>query len=83
MNGFQSKTIKIERGVKQGGALSCAIFIICIDPLLRNISNSKIIKEVNIKQKNIKIHFKGGAYAEDVSVICSRERFSIQAVFDE
>ena len=36
INGFQSESIKIERGVKQGDALSCAIFIICIDPLLRN-----------------------------------------------
>jgi hypothetical protein len=32
INGFASESIKIERGVKQGDALSCAIFIICIDP---------------------------------------------------
>lgn len=36
INGYQSESIKISRGVKQGDALSCAIFIICIDPLLRN-----------------------------------------------
>jgi hypothetical protein len=44
INGFQSESIRIERGVKQGDALSCAIFIICIDPLLRNLNESKDIK---------------------------------------
>jgi hypothetical protein len=51
-NGFASESIKIERGVKQGDALSCAIFIICIDPLLRNLNKNKKIKKVTIRRKN-------------------------------
>jgi hypothetical protein len=79
VNGFQSKSIKIERGVKQGDALSCAIFIICIDPLLRNINKSEIITGVKIRN----LSFKCGAYADDVSVICNRVESSIQGVFNE
>jgi exonuclease III len=86
VNGFLSEAIKIERGVKQGDALSCVIFILCIDPLLRNINKSNKIKGITIthKRKNIpEVMFKGGAYADDVSVICRNERGSIQGVFDE
>ena len=32
INGNLSNIIKILRGLKQGDALSCAIFIICVDP---------------------------------------------------
>jgi hypothetical protein len=84
INGWFSEAIRIERGVKQGDALSCAIFIICIDPLLRNINKNKHIKEVQISRRNItnkRIIFKGAAYADDISVIC--ERKSIQLVFNE
>jgi len=81
INGFQSESIRIERGVKQGDALSCAIFIICIDPLLRNLNESKNIKEIRIKRSNV--FFKAGAFADDVSVICQNNIKSIQGVFNE
>jgi exonuclease III len=86
INGFFSDSIKIERGVKQGDALSCAIFIICIDPLLRNINMNKKIKEIKITSKHGKkedINFKGAAYADDISVICKKNMESIQQVFHE
>jgi hypothetical protein len=83
VNGFLSESIKIERGVKQGDALSCAIFIICIDPLLRNINSSESIKGIDIKHGKDKIIFKGGAFADDISVICINDNSSIQGVFDE
>jgi len=40
VNGFLSDRFNIERGVKQGDALSCALFIIAIDPMIRNIKNN-------------------------------------------
>ena len=83
VNGFLSESIKIERGVKQGDALSCAIFIICIDPLLRNINKSKVIQAIDIKFGREKICFKGGAFADDISVICKNDITSIQGVFNE
>jgi hypothetical protein len=81
INGFYSEAIQIERGVKQGDALSCALFIICIDPVLRNINANDIIKPVTIK--NAKFHFKVAAYADDISVICCRTSRSISEVFRE
>ncbi len=81
INGFQSEKIRIERGVKQGDALSCAIFIICIDPLIRNINKSDTVKEIIIENKasnKIKITHKTGAFADDISIICKNERESIK-----
>ncbi len=72
INGFASKSIKIERGVKQGEALSCAIFIICINPLLRNLNNNRRVQEVKLLRKNAtneEINYIGAAYADDISVI--------------
>jgi hypothetical protein len=83
VNGFKSEVISIQRGVKQGDALSCAIFVICIDPLLRNINKSKGVKEIKVGKNNTKISFKAGAYADDVSVICENDRKSIWGVFNE
>jgi hypothetical protein len=67
VNGFTSGSIPILRGVKQGDTLSCAIFIICIDPLLRNIDNNKKIRRIQIRD-GPGIRFKAAAYADDVSV---------------
>ena len=86
INGFMSEKIRIERGVKQGDALSCALFIICIDPLLRNLNKNKNIKKIKIKYgRAIKkeIDLKAAAYADDISVICENENNSIQMVFNE
>ena len=83
VNGFLSESLNIERGVKQGDALSCAIFIICIDPLLRNINSSKDVKSIDIKYNKEIINFKGAAFADDVSVICKNDNVSIQGVFNE
>ena len=77
VNGFMSESIRIGRGVKQGDALSCALFIICIDPILRNINNNKKIEEIN------KNGFKCAAYADDISIICKNNLKSIQQVFEE
>ena len=84
VNDFISETIKIERGVKQGDALSCAIFIICIDPLIRNLNRSDIIEKIVIKRKaGFELDFKAAAYADDISVICKKNQALIQQVFKE
>ena len=48
VNGFRTVMIRIRRCVKQGDALSCALFIICLDPVLRNIENNKRIKAIEV-----------------------------------
>jgi len=37
VNGFLTDSVSIQKGVKQGDALSCGLFILAIDPLIRNI----------------------------------------------
>ena len=71
INGFLSDKIQIERGVKQGNALSCAIFILCIDPLLRNINADSNIDMVEIKTKISKqcVNYKAGGFADDINII--------------
>jgi hypothetical protein len=73
INGFASESIKRE--VKQGDALGCAIFIICIDYLLRNLNNNKKVKEIKYRRKNATnetINFKGAAYAHEINIICKK-----------
>ena len=83
INGFLSESIKIERGVKQGDALSCAIFILCIDPLIRNINDDRNIDVVDIKTKisNLQVNYKAGGFADDINVICKGNLRSIQRIF--
>ena len=51
VNGFFSDKINIERGVKQGDALSCSLFILCMDPLIRNLNGNKKIEPLLFKSK--------------------------------
>jgi hypothetical protein len=51
VNGFFSEKINIERGVNQGDALSCSLFILCMDPLVRNLNENKKIESITFKSK--------------------------------
>ncbi len=82
VNGFTTEPIKIERGVKQGDALSCSIFIICIDPLLRNLNSNSSIGEIKTRS-GVERSFKAAAYADDISVVCKNSTACIQQVFKE
>ena len=83
INGYLSEKINIERGVKQGDALSCAIFILCIDPLLRNLNADAEIKTIKVKTKlsKIDVNYKAGGYADDINVLCKSDRGSLQRIF--
>ena len=48
VNGILSKEFGISNGVKQGDALSCGLFVLAIDPLLRNLSSNVQIEGVSI-----------------------------------
>jgi len=87
INGHFSESIKIERGVKQGDALSCAIFILCIDPLLRNLNNNREIKPITISNihnsKKTIISHKASGFADDISVVCMDDSASLSQIFLE
>jgi hypothetical protein len=85
INGHMSIMIKILKGVKQGDALSCALFIICIDPLLRNINKDVTIKKIDLELPitHEKVDYKAGCYADDVDVACGADQASIQGIFKQ
>ena len=58
INGYLSKGIIIERGVKQVDALSCALFILFVDSLL---STTKLTKT--------KVNNRAGGFTNDINVI--------------
>jgi hypothetical protein len=85
INGHLTRIIRILRGMKQSDALSCAIFIICIDPLIRNPNADMEIKAINLITKISKenVNFIAGAFADDVGALCKNDRNSIQKVFTQ
>ena len=85
VNGHLSRKIEIKRGVKQGDALSCVIFAICIDPLLRNMNSDPKIKMIELKTRLTKteVKCKAGGYADDVYVVCKGDQESVQGIFDQ
>jgi hypothetical protein len=86
LNGYKSEKFKIERGVKQGDALSCGIFILAIDPLLRNIEKCEQIEPIELTSTNRDrrtFSQKVLAYADDITVITAATQASIQAIFSQ
>jgi exonuclease III len=80
INGNLLEGYEIKNGVKQGDSLSCILFIMCMDPLIRNIENNDNIKRLEID--NIPIP-KVIAYADDVSCIVDNSNESLQLIFTE
>jgi hypothetical protein len=71
VNGEVIEGYQIKNGVKQGDSLSCILFILCMDPLIRNI-------EMNSNIDRIEIHGylapKLVAYADDVTCLTMNAR---------
>ena len=80
INGYLIDKISIETGVKQGYALSCAIFIMCIDPVSRNLNADAKIKVVEVKPKLSRqcVNYKEGGFIDDINVICRGNKTSVQ-----
>ena len=82
INGEVRRGFRILRGVKQGDALSCILFIMCIEPLLRNIEANEQIEPIFSTKLN-KTLPKVYAYADDVNATIKNSLDGIQAVFSE
>ena len=80
VNGFLSNSFSIQRGVKQGDALSCALFIIAVDPLIRNIENNQNIPALTLSDN---CAIKTVAYADDIGIISENTDNSFNHIFDE
>ena len=82
LNGRAVLGYKILKGVKQGDALSCILFIICIEPLIRNIKENDAIECIRSRLLNVNIP-KIYSFADDVSVLTKRSETSIRKIFKE
>ena len=82
LNGKVINGYSILRGVKQGDALSCILFIMCMEPLIRNVKSNADVVAISSNQLNINVP-KVYSFADDVTVIARTENRSLQAVFNE
>ena len=67
VNGYTTEKINIEQSVKQGDALSCFLFILCMDPLIRKVNSDLAVQGLNIG--NPTTIDKLCAYADDIVFI--------------
>jgi exonuclease III len=81
LNGNFSNEFNLERGVKQGDALSCGLFIIALNPLLVKLNSCKEITNSTYGDAILKLLPRCLAYADDVTVLCSTNKGSIKAIF--
>ena len=82
INGKTISGYKILKGVKQGDALSCILFILCIEPLIRNIKHNPNIEPIESALLPIRMP-KAYGYADDVTVVAKRTVEGIQSIFTE
>ena len=82
INGKITPGYLIKRGVKQGDALSCILFIMCIEPLLRNVEANILIEPVHSVELNSELP-KSYAYADDISVVTCNNAECVQGIFYE
>jgi hypothetical protein len=83
INGYLSEIVEIERSVKQGDALSCALFVLAIDPLLRMIDRVEKIRPININQDNAMepINIKTATFADDITAV-TKDKEGIKHIID-
>ena len=82
INGRIVKGFSVKRGVKQGDALSCIIFIMCMEPLLRNIEANEEIRPLESQILNTPLP-KVYGYADDLNLTVKCEVNTVQEVFKE
>jgi exonuclease III len=80
VNGYFSEKIEIKQSVKQGDALSCALFILSIEPLLNSLRNNKNIKKVSTSANRVGESEQVGndevnnfSFADDITAICENK----------
>jgi len=82
INGRIGKGYKINNGVKQGDALSCSLFILAMEPLIRNITQNDTIQAVH----SLRLNFtwpKLVAYADDITILTHNTQEAVAEIFTE
>ena len=82
VNGFLSKEFSITTGVKQGDALSCGLFVLAIDPLLRNLQVNPHIEGLGLPLNPFEVaEIKVLSYADDITIVSKNS--NLQGIFTE
>jgi hypothetical protein len=82
INGTIGGGYRIGNGVKQGDALSCSLFLLAIEPVIRNIEANQLIEPVTDNRLQYQWP-KTLAYADDITVITRNSQACVQAIFSE
>ena len=82
INGKIVSGYSIKRGVKQGDALSCILFIMCMEPLITNIENNSNIVAIASNKLDAELP-KAYTYADDLNCTIRNTPLGVQAIFDE
>jgi len=82
INGEIKKGFKVNNGVKQGDALSCTLFLLAIEPVIRNIANNNRIRPIRCERLNYTWPTVV-AYADDITIVTNNELESVSQIFVE
>ena len=82
INGKICKGYSVKNGVKQGDALSCILFILAMEPLLRNIESNGDIGILISRKYNLSFP-KCIGYADDINILTNNSIMSLRNVIKE
>ncbi len=77
VNGYLSDKFPIQRSVKQGDALSCVLFIMCMETVIKSINQNPLIASIRIN--NVVVP-KVLAFADDIAVLVSNKTSIIETI---
>jgi hypothetical protein len=80
VNGFRTEKVNIEQSVKQGEVLSCSLFILCMDPLIRKINTDNQIQGVRLEDGTALDKVCG--YADDIVFIIKDNAESLKTYLE-
>lgn len=79
INGFFTNSFPINQGVKQGDALSCSLFIMCMEIIMSKIENNSNISSIKFNNLTIPKVF---GYADDIGIIVPQPSDISHAIAD-
>lgn len=78
INGSLSEPFLLEQGTRQGCPLSPGLFLLALEPLIKDINDNDNITGINFGNTRVKL----AAYADDILVITEKPKTSIQALME-
>jgi len=82
INGKISRGYNLGNGVKQDDTLSCSMFILAMEPVIRNIQMNSDIQAIESHRLRY-IWPKVIAYADDITILMESNADSIKGIFKE